>query len=279
MILIEYNFCTGFSKWSTKTATRSTTCQSSWNLILTSWIFKLPQIFLLIVFNRDHHFFFIAIVVDLKLKFSFRCLEREYLPTKFKGVVTKYPFKDHNPPPLKMMMDFCRDVRDWLLEDKENVAVIHCKAGKVSRRVGIVRGTNVDGVGSLKTEGGRRLIGTGQLELACLWCPVYDVVGWMFVINTSICWCSFFYIPQYSLSIPTITLFTFLQIFLFQLATNFIISLNDCTRFSFYLLTDSFALGRVEQVWWSVPTWSIPNTWLQNRHSAFMGNRGPKTQK
>lgn len=33
-------------------------------------------------------------------------------------------------PPLPLINDFCRHVEDWLQKDPQNVAVVHCKAGK-----------------------------------------------------------------------------------------------------------------------------------------------------
>lgn len=37
---------------------------------------------------------------------------------------------DHNVPSLSEMVEFSKEVTDWLDEDKENVVVIHCKGGK-----------------------------------------------------------------------------------------------------------------------------------------------------
>ena len=55
---------------------------------------------------------------------------RQYDPEKFDGNVELWPFRDHNPPALSMMRAFCQSVDAFLAEDAENVAAIHCKAGK-----------------------------------------------------------------------------------------------------------------------------------------------------
>jgi len=58
------------------------------------------------------------------------CSERSYDIQKFKSRVATYPFDDHNPPEFGQMRPFCEDVGRWLDEHEENVAVVHCKAGK-----------------------------------------------------------------------------------------------------------------------------------------------------
>lgn len=58
------------------------------------------------------------------------CSERGYDIEKFHNRVGLYPFDDHNAPAFEMIHSFCQDVADWLAEDKQNIAVIHCKAGK-----------------------------------------------------------------------------------------------------------------------------------------------------
>ena len=65
-----------------------------------------------------------------KVKVYNLCSERDYPKELFGGRVSKYPFDDHNPPPMPMFLPFCKDVAAWLDADPENVVAIHCKAGK-----------------------------------------------------------------------------------------------------------------------------------------------------
>ena len=41
-----------------------------------------------------------------------------------------YPFPDHEAPPLNSLMPFCKDAKNFLDENEQNVVAIHCKAGK-----------------------------------------------------------------------------------------------------------------------------------------------------
>ncbi|KAH9393502.1 hypothetical protein TYRP_021637 [Tyrophagus putrescentiae] len=57
--------------------------------------------------------------------------KRCYDTTKFHGQVNvEYSFKDHNPPPFSILKPFCEELSEWLNADQQNVAGIHCKAGK-----------------------------------------------------------------------------------------------------------------------------------------------------
>ncbi|XP_060521197.1 phosphatidylinositol 3,4,5-trisphosphate 3-phosphatase and dual-specificity protein phosphatase PTEN isoform X2 [Cylas formicarius] len=58
------------------------------------------------------------------------CSERSYDKTKFHNKVKDFPFDDHNPPRIDSIEPFCQDVKEWLERDPDNVAVVHCKAGK-----------------------------------------------------------------------------------------------------------------------------------------------------
>lgn len=59
------------------------------------------------------------------------CVERRYTSEeKFHGRVAEFGFEDHCPPPLSLLLPFCRDVHSWLQSNPENIVAVHCKAGK-----------------------------------------------------------------------------------------------------------------------------------------------------
>eukprot|EP00761_Pharyngomonas_kirbyi_P008224 gb/GECH01008235.1/.p1 GENE.gb/GECH01008235.1/~~gb/GECH01008235.1/.p1 ORF type:complete len:470 (+),score=68.08 gb/GECH01008235.1/:1-1410(+) len=58
------------------------------------------------------------------------CAERCYDPSYFHGRVEHFPFYDHNAPPFELIQECCENLKSWLDQHPDNVAVIHCKAGK-----------------------------------------------------------------------------------------------------------------------------------------------------
>lgn len=80
--------------------------------------------------HADHVTEFLRIKHGDKVKVYNLCSERDYPVSLFDGRVSKYPFDDHNPPPMQMFLPFCKDAKQWLDSDPENVIAVHCKAGK-----------------------------------------------------------------------------------------------------------------------------------------------------
>jgi len=58
------------------------------------------------------------------------CSERDYDPVKFDYCVSRFPFYDHNPPPMDLVPKFTSHVRQYMSQSPEHVVVVHCKAGK-----------------------------------------------------------------------------------------------------------------------------------------------------
>ena len=64
-----------------------------------------------------------------------RIYPREYFSPKKVGL---FPFNDHSPCPIKLILDFCVDICLYLTANPRGVAAIHCKAGKGRTGVMIV---------------------------------------------------------------------------------------------------------------------------------------------
>ncbi|KAK1423343.1 hypothetical protein QVD17_18642 [Tagetes erecta] len=58
------------------------------------------------------------------------CIEEDYDPSHFNGLVERYPFDDNHVPHLPLVKEFCESVHSWLSSDPKNIVVIHCMAGK-----------------------------------------------------------------------------------------------------------------------------------------------------
>jgi phosphatidylinositol-3,4,5-trisphosphate 3-phosphatase/dual-specificity protein phosphatase PTEN len=56
--------------------------------------------------------------------------ERIYNYDKFQGEVVEYGFPDHHNPPIEYLFEICKHMHEWMNQDKENVAIVHCLAGR-----------------------------------------------------------------------------------------------------------------------------------------------------
>ena len=68
-----------------------------------------------------------------KVKIYNLCLEKDRIYNKnlfSKSQVGLFPATDHNPCPIKLILEFCLDICLYLLKNPKGVAAIHCKAGK-----------------------------------------------------------------------------------------------------------------------------------------------------
>mmetsp|Transcript_690 Transcript_690/g.1240 ORF Transcript_690/g.1240 Transcript_690/m.1240 type:complete len:420 (+) Transcript_690:3262-4521(+) len=59
-----------------------------------------------------------------------RELNRFYNNDFTSAPVAYFPFKDHNPPEIFLMLEFCVDAYLYLAQHPENIIAVHCKAGK-----------------------------------------------------------------------------------------------------------------------------------------------------
>ena len=68
-----------------------------------------------------------------KVKVYNLCLEKDRIYSKSlfsKSSVGLFPATDHNPCPIKLILEFCIDICLYLLKNPKSVAAVHCKAGK-----------------------------------------------------------------------------------------------------------------------------------------------------
>ncbi|KAG5419492.1 TEP1 [Candida metapsilosis] len=62
--------------------------------------------------------------------FNFRGEDPGYTDEDVGFKASYYPFPDHYPPPLSYMIDATNEIDQFLSANDDNVAVLHCKAGK-----------------------------------------------------------------------------------------------------------------------------------------------------
>jgi len=65
-----------------------------------------------------------------KFKVYNLCSERKYQSEDWFRNWAWFPFDDHNPCAFEVAISFCQDMDEWLAKDPDNVAAVHCKAGK-----------------------------------------------------------------------------------------------------------------------------------------------------
>ena len=68
-----------------------------------------------------------------KVKIYNLCLEKERIYDKelfIKSQVALFPAKDHNPCPIKLILECCIDICLYLIKNQRGVVAVHCKAGK-----------------------------------------------------------------------------------------------------------------------------------------------------
>jgi protein-tyrosine phosphatase len=73
-----------------------------------------------------------------KVKVYNMCIEQAHIYPKNKFSnentndikVALFPFADHSSCPVKLILEFCVDLCNYLLQSKNSLAAIHCKAGK-----------------------------------------------------------------------------------------------------------------------------------------------------
>lgn len=61
------------------------------------------------------------------------CVEKDRIYSKSlfpQSLVSLFPAMDHNPCPIKLILEFCVDLVLFLINNPQSVAAVHCKAGK-----------------------------------------------------------------------------------------------------------------------------------------------------
>ncbi|KII65381.1 Phosphatidylinositol 3,4,5-trisphosphate 3-phosphatase and dual-specificity protein phosphatase PTEN [Thelohanellus kitauei] len=80
--------------------------------------------------NYDDVYRFLKNFHDNRYRVYNLCTERTYSRDKFDGNFEEFPFTDHRCPPFETTLAFCQSVHNFLSIHPENIAIIHCKAGK-----------------------------------------------------------------------------------------------------------------------------------------------------